>query len=251
MPTAIFIASKGQGNWTFADLTKDGHVLSKMEHSGIVLDKIASIQRGFEIGRDKVLSEGDYPFLTGSDVQKYTYSHVRFISEETYHTYSKDKYFYSGPRLLLRETGSYLTVLYLEEEVYSNRSLYSIKINDKAFSTKYVLACLNSKACQFYYSSKFKSDTELFPKIRIKQARMLPIPFATKSTQDAITSVIDSILTLLHQDINSDISIFENQLDKYVYHLYGLSYDEVLTVDPQTSISREEYNDSSHSVLAP
>ena len=26
-----------------------------------------------------------------------------------------------------------------------------------------------------------------------------------------------------------------------VYHLYGLTYDEVLIVDPQTPITREEY----------
>ncbi|CUQ36614.1 hypothetical protein [Segatella copri] len=33
----------------------------------------------------------------------------------------------------------------------------------------------------------------------------------------------------------------ENQIDFLVYHLYGLTYDEVLIVDPETPISREEY----------
>ena len=33
----------------------------------------------------------------------------------------------------------------------------------------------------------------------------------------------------------------ENQIDFLVYHLYGLTYDEVLIVDLDTPITREEY----------
>jgi hypothetical protein len=32
-----------------------------------------------------------------------------------------------------------------------------------------------------------------------------------------------------------------NEIDLHVYHLYGLTYDEVLTVDPNIPIRREEY----------
>ena len=31
------------------------------------------------------------------------------------------------------------------------------------------------------------------------------------------------------------------RLDVILYHLYGLTYDEVLIVDPDTPITREEY----------
>lgn len=34
---------------------------------------------------------------------------------------------------------------------------------------------------------------------------------------------------------------WENQIDFLVYHLYGLTFDEVLIVDPDTPFSREEY----------
>lgn len=33
----------------------------------------------------------------------------------------------------------------------------------------------------------------------------------------------------------------EKSIDIYVYHLYGLTYDEVLIIDPQTQITRKEY----------
>ncbi|EXY34675.1 hypothetical protein, partial [Bacteroides fragilis] len=48
--------------------------------------------------------------------------------------------------------------------------------------------------------------------------------------------------------ISDFIAIFENidrlemsKLDSLVYHLYNLTYDEVLIVDPDTPITREEY----------
>ena len=34
---------------------------------------------------------------------------------------------------------------------------------------------------------------------------------------------------------------WENQIDFLVYHLYGLTFDEVLIVDSDTPFSREEY----------
>lgn len=39
----------------------------------------------------------------------------------------------------------------------------------------------------------------------------------------------------------ADITTLENEIDLIVYHLYSLTYDEVLIVDPDTPITREEY----------
>jgi hypothetical protein len=108
-----------------------------------------------------------------------------------------------------------------------------------------VLACLNSKACQYYYSSKFKSDTELFPKIRIKQARLLPIPNIPVKEQLTIVSLVDKILNSKWKDSSADTSALESEIDFLVYHLYGLTYDEVLIVDPATPITKEEYERTS------
>ncbi len=39
----------------------------------------------------------------------------------------------------------------------------------------------------------------------------------------------------------ANISELERQSDDMVYRLYGLTYDEVLTIEPEYSVSREEY----------
>lgn len=43
------------------------------------------------------------------------------------------------------------------------------------------------------------------------------------------------------QQLTARIAETDQEIDLKVYHLYGLTYDEVLTVDPNTSIKREEY----------
>ena len=41
--------------------------------------------------------------------------------------------------------------------------------------------------------------------------------------------------------IIDELDKISNKIDHIVYHLYGLTYDEVLVVDPATPITREEY----------
>lgn len=240
MPTAVYVAIKENGKWSFESTIPGGQILAKMEKSGLTLNDISRIQRGFEIGRNLVYGNGDYPFITGSNVSRYIHTSLSYISKSTYLAFAKEDYYYTGERLLIRETGSSLTVVYESDKLYCNRSLYSIKIKDSNYPVKFVLACLNSKACQYYYSSKFKSDTELFPKIRIKQARLLPIPYSNNK-QRPIMDLVDSIINAKKKNPNADTTSQEQQVDRIVYHLYGLTYDEVLVIDPTPPFTRDEY----------
>ena len=43
------------------------------------------------------------------------------------------------------------------------------------------------------------------------------------------------------QELSAQIATANNEIDLRVYKLYGLTYDEVLIVDSETAISREEY----------
>ena len=43
----------------------------------------------------------------------------------------------------------------------------------------------------------------------------------------------------INPSVNTNI---ENKIDSQVFHLYGLTYDEILIIDPETPITREEYN---------
>ena len=232
IPTATFIAKKTKGQWKFEDLYMDKSLTEKIRKGTMPLSSVSSIMRGFEIGRNMVDTSGQYKFLTGSDVSKYCYNKLSYISQSVLTAFSKDIKYFSKERILLRETGSFLTAVYVgNETIYSNRSLYSILITDKTLSTKYVLALLNSSLLQWYYSNMFKGDTELFPKIRIAQAKQLPIRKVSIEMQQPIIMLIDKILASKQSCPNADTSDIEHKINELVYQLYNLTSEEIAEVE--------------------
>lgn len=67
----------------------------------------------------------------------------------------------------------------------------------------------------------------------------LPIKLISPEEQSIFIAIVDRIIN--EKKGNNDTSMGEREIDRLVYHLYGLTYDEVLIVDPQTPITREEY----------
>lgn len=68
--------------------------------------------------------------------------------------------------------------------------------------------------------------------------KKIPIP--------KLNAEADEVLKNLASDIkNRPNPLILSKIDLLVYHLYGLTYDEVLIVDPETPITREEYEDES------
>ena len=234
MPTSTILLYKSNiRNWSFDDLLgNSNNILAKMNASSKPLSSISIMQRGFEVGRDRVSKvEGKYRFLTGSNVEKYCYKTISYVNQDVVTEFQKDAIFYTGERLLIRETGSYLTVVYLDENLYCNRSLYSTIIKDSAFKVQYVVGILNSKAIQYYYQQKFKAETELFPKIRIKQAKQLPIPVASLTEQQLIVTLIEQIMTSKKMVPNNSIEKLEMEIDKIVYRLYRLTDAEIKIIE--------------------
>ena len=231
MPTATIMGRRCKGQWSCSDLSPLTKITAKMEAGQKLLFQISQIQRGLEIGRNDVMNEGDFPCVTGTLVNKYLPHSVKYISKDTLLTNAKDEKYFTNERILLRETGSFLLALYLDEHLYSNRSLYSILITDSDYDTKYVLACLNSSLLQFYYQVKFKAETDLFPKIRIAQAKLLPIPFATRQQQEEVISLVSLILSAKKANPSADTREYEQQIDTIVYKLFDLSPDEVNLIE--------------------
>lgn len=223
MPTSTILLYKSNfSRWSFDDLLgNSNNILAKMNTYSKPLSSISIMQRGFEVGRDRVSKEhGKYRFLTGSNVEKYCYKTISYVNQDVVDEFQKDAIFYTGERLLIRETGSYLTVVYLDENLYCNRSLYSTIIKDSQFNVQYVVGILNSKAIQYYYQQKFKAETELFPKIRIKQAKQLPIPVASLTEQQLIVTLIEKIITAKRISPQISIEKLEREIDQIVYKLY-------------------------------
>lgn len=98
---------------------------------------------------------------------------------------------------------------------------------------------------------RVKSELDLKEKILVQNTRnealktrylkQLRMPIPSAAIQKQLESLVSRVLELKKVNIEADTTSLENQIDFLVYHLYGLTYDEVLIVDPDTPISREEY----------
>ena len=55
-----------------------------------------------------------------------------------------------------------------------------------------------------------------------------------------IENLVNSMLSAKRLASDANMTSLEQQMDLLIYHLYGLTYDEVLIVDPQTPITSDE-----------
>jgi len=114
MPTAtILLRRRTENSWSFDELIKKGDSILEKIGGGVSLEKMSLIQRGLEVGRDKVSDDGGIPFITGTDVEKYCYKRIRQITPAVKKEFAKDERFYNGERVLLRETGAQLMAVYM------------------------------------------------------------------------------------------------------------------------------------------
>lgn len=110
-----------------------------------------------------------------------------------------------------------------------------LKENVKDLSLKYILAILNSKLINYWFSYYF-NDVNIKP----EQLRKIPIVKCSTSVQKIFENLISEIDLLIVKKL--EINETANQIDLMVYKLYELSYAEVLVVDPAFGLSEEEYN---------
>lgn len=101
-----------------------------------------------------------------------------------------------------------------------------------------VLAILNSSTIKFYWKQKFEDKRKTFPKIKGTYLELIPIAEPT----DKLCELGYKVSNLKKTNPFYDTTEMEHKIDYLVYKLYGLTYDEVLIVDPETPITREEYN---------
>ena len=96
------------------------------------------------------------------------------------------------------------------------------------------MGILNSKLINFYFK-----QTSTNTNVTGKELSRLPIQTCSNLEE----SVIENYVKRLLLETSDEIKIkYEVTIDNIVYHLYGLTYDEVLVIDPETPITREKYD---------
>ena len=123
-------------------------------------------------------------------------------------------------------------------QYYAHSSVVIIKPNNTV-NLRFILGIINS---QYVNSWLAKNSSNI--SINIGTVKKIPIPIATSEQQQSIIELVNSLLKVKEANPSADTKSLEDKIDLLVYHLYGLTYDEVLIVDPETPITREEYENN-------
>ena len=182
--------------------------------------------------------------IYGRDITKYSYhSTGEYVKYGKHLACYVDLKFFNSSRLLVREiTNPQIIACLLDELFVNDPQLISVIVRDERYSLEFLWGILNSKLATYYHFHHSPKATKgAFPKILVQDIKGFPLPIASNEQISSLGKVSKKVLTKKKSNLSTDTSALENQIDFLVYHLYGLTYDEVLIVDPDTPISREEY----------
>jgi len=172
-------------------------------------------------------------FLLGKNISKWSinstfgasYDKLKIIGG----TKKLEKHNHS-PRILIRRTGDMLCCAFLQEPALTESTLYSCWSNSsQRYSDKYLFALLNSRLLDFYNKGSNITNQQGFPQILMTDLKDLPIASASKEQQDKIVALVDKILEAKRANPQADTSREEREIDRAVYHLYGLTDAEGMT----------------------
>ena len=105
---------------------------------------------------------------------------------------------------------------------------------------KFLCGLLNSKLVFYYIKLKYSSSSYCGG-ITFTKDMINYLPVNTEADITPIADLVNTIVELKERNPLNDTTTLETKIDRLVYELYGLTYDEVLIVDPETPITREEY----------
>lgn len=110
------------------------------------------------------------------------------------------------------------------------------------YSIDCLLGIINSKLATFYHFNHSPKATKgAFPKILVSDIKEFPLPYIDDKDRLLLEKLVSTIHMAKSINPMADISNEEKEIDILVCKLYCLTFDEVLIIDPQTTITREEY----------
>ena len=128
---------------------------------------------------------------------------------------------------------------------------YSIILKNKNEKNyKYTLALLNSKLLDFFHKKNTVPQAGGYYRYQASFINNLPIKKTNEEIQNKFVSVVDKILAITqtddyleNQEKQDAVKEYEKQIDIMVYKLYDLTYEEILTIDKDFTMTEQEYNE--------
>jgi type I restriction-modification system DNA methylase subunit len=156
---------------------------------------------------------------------------------------------YQTERICTRQIGETPISTVVPGGIYTLNTVYNVYFTQETdYSIKYILGIMTASAFRFYWKIKHFDEKKTFPKIKKESLLDMPIPnldLSNKSDKlkhDNLVSLVDKMLELKRKeaaepnpDVKKTIVLqtdgVNKAIDAAVYALYGLTEDEIKTVE--------------------
>ena len=149
------------------------------------------------------------------------------------------KIFEAKEKILIRQVGKYPICTYDNNQYYTLNTIYNVVITNVDFDTKYILALLNSRIMQFIWKEIYPEQKDVFPRLKKEQLIKIPIPYVSPEVQKILSNCVKLILGNHDEDKTLEM---ENTINILTYKLYGIEWNEVISLDPETNLSQKEFD---------
>ncbi len=198
-------------------------------------------------------------YIEAKDIDKYQVKRVRYLEWNTVRCPDKlrrptFRKLYDCPKLILNCLGTMNATIDIKEHFLHNHSIYCAvlwkdlkDVSNKSISSSikkfckhsradleslsehvdlyYLLGILNSSMAIQLLADQRGGDYHIYP----EHIRNIPIPSATREEQEAIVTLVNKILIAKRQ--NEDTIDFELEIDRLVYKCYGLTDNEINSME--------------------
>lgn len=110
--------------------------------------------------------------------------------------------------------------------IYGSQGINFVISKNSECNLRFLLAVLNSRLLNYLFATKFLNLA-----IKAEYVKQVRIPTATQEQQKLIIALVDKILSAKKQNPAAGTTAQEQEIDKLVYQLYGLTDKEIATVE--------------------
>ena len=207
---------------------KDIEIITKMQKQGIYTLEKSTFFLGILTGNnsEKIKQEKLPQFeeiYTGKDVLPYKLKEAtNFVhfNKEAFQQCAQEEFFRAKEKLIYKFINAKLVFSYDKNGSLMLNSANGIIPVVPNMSIKTILAFLNSKAFEFFYTKNF-SDVKVLKNNLLK----LPFPKISEEVDKEITTLVDQILVG-----NLDNAI-ESKIQQLIYSSFNLTNDDILYIE--------------------
>lgn len=159
----------------------------------------------------------------------------------SYDSPKRMKCFSSKEKIIFRQTEPTILATLDTDKYFFPNSIFQISIEDgDANKLRFLLGILNSKFIRLYYSKQAQVEGTTKPQMYLNIVKSLPIPPEASSD---VVMLVNRILSL-NKDVVSEIEnsekwlkikdeirMTDKKIDQEVYHIYGLTDEEIKIVE--------------------